>query len=68
MRQDYKAIEFCHKVLLLNHKSLTYWLWAEIIWTKMVMGRNGHGPKWLRAKMTSNHTEYWLTAKVKSNK
>ena len=26
----------------------------EMVWAEMVMGRNGHGPKWLWAEMTSN--------------
>ena len=31
-----------------------YRLWAEMVWAEMVMGRNGHGPKWLWAEMTSD--------------
>ena len=26
----------------------------NILWAEMVMGRNGHGPKWLWAEMTRN--------------
>ena len=25
-----------------------------MVWAEMVMGRNGHGPKWLSAEMTSD--------------
>ena len=25
-----------------------------MVWAEMVMGRNGHGPKWLWAEMTSD--------------
>ena len=26
-----------------------------MVWAEKVMGRNGHGPKWLWAEMTSDH-------------
>ena len=28
-----------------------------MVWAEMVMGRNGHGPKWLWAEMTSDHRD-----------
>ena len=36
-----------------------YRLWAEMVWAEMVMGRNGHGPKWLWAEMTSDRLALW---------
>ena len=36
-------------------------LWAGMVWAEMVMGRNGHGPKWLWAEMTSDRVSYsWI--------
>ena len=29
-------------------------LWAEMVIGRMVMGRNGHGPKWLWPEITRN--------------
>ena len=54
MRYGNKTLQFGHTVQELNHKYGTYKLWAEMVWAEMVMGRNGHGPKWLWAEMTSD--------------
>ena len=48
-------MQFGHRVQLLKHISGMYRLWAE-----MVMGRNGHGPKWLWAEMTSDPCEHYI--------
>ena len=41
-----------------------YRLWAEMVWAEMVMGRNGHGPKWLWAEMTSDHISQSSVSRV----
>ena len=33
---------------------------AEMVWAEMVMGRNGHGPKWLWAEMTRDQVNSYL--------
>ena len=54
MRYGNKTVQFGHTIQLLNLYSGTYKLWAEMVWAEMVMDRNGHGPKWLWAEMTSD--------------
>ena len=54
MRYGNETLQFGHTIQLLNHISGTYKLWAEMVWAEMVIGRNGHGPKWLCAEMTSD--------------
>ena len=31
---------------------------GQKVWAEMVMGRNGHGPKWLWAEMTSDLAQH----------
>ena len=38
-----------------------------MVWVEMVMGRNGHGPKWLWAEMTSGRQRHWNSSRVKKN-
>ena len=60
MRYGNKTLQFGHTIQKLNHDSGTYNLWAEMVWTEMVMGRNGYGPLWLCAKMTRDPFEIYL--------
>ena len=44
---------------------MNYKLWAEMVWAEMVMGRNGHGPEWLWAEMTSDPLQSYMVVETR---